>query len=120
MEDPQLTILVVVDSSKGSQYGSQVAAPVAGMFFKNALSYLEISPILTSEQEIATSKKTVYVPDVVGMKYKDAIKELEKNKLNYEVSPAFEGLEEDFTMVDQFPAAGSQATKKDIVFIYRE
>ncbi len=40
MEDPQLVVLVVVDSPSGVQFGSATAAPIAREFLENALPYL--------------------------------------------------------------------------------
>ena len=40
MEDPQLVVLVVVDSPSGVQFGGATAAPIAREFLENALPYL--------------------------------------------------------------------------------
>lgn len=45
VEDPQLTVLVVInDPSGGDFYGGQIAAPVASRIFKQLFRYLHIKP----------------------------------------------------------------------------
>lgn len=43
-EDPQFSILVVVDTPKGVQYGSETAAPCAKQIIKGILRYMNIRP----------------------------------------------------------------------------
>ena len=42
INDPQIALLVVVDSPKGSYYGSAVAAPIAKAIFENVLRYMNV------------------------------------------------------------------------------
>jgi stage V sporulation protein D (sporulation-specific penicillin-binding protein) len=45
VEDPQLTVLVMIDDpSAGNFYGGQIAAPVAGRIFAQLFRYLHIEP----------------------------------------------------------------------------
>ena len=45
VEDPQLTVLVVIDDpSAGNFYGGQIAAPVAGRIFAQLFRYMHIGP----------------------------------------------------------------------------
>lgn len=119
MEDPQLAILVIVDSPKGVQYGSATAAPIARSFLKNALTYLEIAPKYTEAEKKAMGSGTVYVPDLKGKSYSDAIGILGSSGLKYKVSPAVSG-NKDFTIVDQYPKAGKKAEKGDTIYLYRK
>ena len=50
MEDPQMVVLVVVDSPTGVQFGSATAAPIAKEFLENALPYLNVTPKYTEEE----------------------------------------------------------------------
>lgn len=118
MEDPKLTVLVIVDSPKGVQFGSATAAPIAREFFENALPYLGISPDYTEEEEKAMKSSYVYVPDVTGKSYSDAIGILGKHNLDYKAVPA-EG-KKNFKVVDQYPKAGEKVKKGAKVYLYRE
>lgn len=45
VEDPQLTVLVMIDDpSQGNYYGGQIAAPVASRIFSQLFRYLHIAP----------------------------------------------------------------------------
>ena len=44
IEDPRITLLVVVDSPRGETYGSVVAAPAAKHILENVLRYMAVSP----------------------------------------------------------------------------
>ena len=118
MEDPELTILVIVDSPKGVQFGSTTAAPIAKEFFQNALPYLGITPTYTEEEEAEMKSSYVYVPDVTGKSFDDAIGILGKKDLDYKAVPA-DG-EKNFEVVDQYPKAGEKVKKGGKVYLYRE
>jgi stage V sporulation protein D (sporulation-specific penicillin-binding protein) len=45
VEDPRVTVLVIIDDPQGIYYGGQIAAPVAGRIFEEILRYLNIKPI---------------------------------------------------------------------------
>jgi len=118
MDDPQLTVLVIVDSPKGVQYGSTTAAPVAQEFFENALPYLGIAPNYTDAEERELKESFVYVPDVTGEKYENAVGVLKDNKLKYKAVP--ESGIKNFKVVDQYPKAGQKVKKGTRVYLYRE
>ena len=44
VEDPRLTLLVVIDEPSGTFYGGQIAAPVAGRIFSQVFRYMRIEP----------------------------------------------------------------------------
>ena len=117
MDDPQLTVLVIVDSPKGVQYGSSTAAPIAKEFFENALPYLGINPNYTKEEEKEMKSEYAYVPKVTGKKCSTAIDLLEEQGLEYEIVP--EG-SKNFKVVDQYPKAGKKIKKGGTVYLYRE
>ena len=45
VEDPQITVLVIIDDPNGIYYGGQIAAPIAGEIFEQVLRYLNIKPL---------------------------------------------------------------------------
>lgn len=44
VEDPQITVLVIIDDPLGIFYGGQIAAPVAGNIFSRLFRYMKIPP----------------------------------------------------------------------------
>ena len=44
VEDPKITLLVVIDEPSGTFYGGQIAAPVAGRIFSQVFRYMRIEP----------------------------------------------------------------------------
>lgn len=119
MDDPKFVVLVVVDSPQGTQFGSATAAPIAHDFMENALPYLGVSPNYTDEESKALSQGYVYVPDVTGKSYSDAIGILSKVGLKYKATPKGSG-KSDFKVVDQYPKAGEKLTKGGKVYLYKE
>lgn len=119
MDDPQLVVLVVVDSPKGVQFGSATAAPIAKEFLENALPYLGVTPQYTKEEEKELKSEYVYVPDVTGKSCSDAIGILGSSGLKYTISPKTTS-QKDFTVVDQYPKAGKKIKKGGEVYLYRE
>ena len=118
MEDPKLTVLVVVDSPQGVQFGSATAAPIAKEFLENALPYLGVTPNYTKEEEKELKSEYTYVPDITGKSCSDAIGVLGSYDLEYEIVP--EGNSKDFKVVDQYPKAGKKIKKGGTVYLYRE
>lgn len=44
VEDPQISILLIIDDPNGAYYGGQIAAPIAGDIIGKILRYLNIAP----------------------------------------------------------------------------
>ena len=100
VEDPQLVVLVMIDDpSAGSFYGGQIAAPVAGAIFSQALRYYHIEPSsnpfagmertspkqeadrVPKQPEPKAPEGKVVVPDVRGRSIREAAEELSKRGL---------------------------------------
>lgn len=118
MDDPKVSILVIVDSPKGSYYGSIVAAPIAKSIFTDVLRYMNISPQYTEEEKAAIEGNYTVVPDVVGKEFSDAAGILGGKELKYSRQASAKG-DEDFTVVDQYPKAGTKVKKNSVVYIYK-
>lgn len=71
MDDPKIAILVVVDSPKGSYYGSLTAGPIAKSILQDTLRYMNIEPQYTEEEMAAIEGNYTIVPDVVGKEYSE-------------------------------------------------
>ena len=114
MSDPKLTVLVIADSPKGSHYGSVVSGPAVSEILGKSLKYLNIQP--DGDDNESDSEK-VQVPDVVGQSAEDAIGILAGEGLDYDMNDSGE---DEFVVVKQYPAAGSEVKKGTKVFLYRE
>ncbi|MFA5634415.1 MAG: penicillin-binding transpeptidase domain-containing protein [Anaerovoracaceae bacterium] len=117
MNNPQLAILLVVDSPKGVKFGSQTAAPGVKAILEETLRYLNVETSFTDEELAQMKSNMVMVPEVTGESFSEAIGILGGADLVYQVSPAGTG-SEDFTIVDQYPKAGEEVKKGTNVYLY--
>ena len=96
VEDPRLTLLVVIDDPSGIYYGGQIAAPVASRIFSQLLRYLHIEPSgdpfvgqKPDTTKTAPSERTghrVAVPSVIGLDAAEATLRLQEAGLRIESS----------------------------------
>ena len=119
MDDPQVSIIVIVDSPKGSYYGSIVAAPIAKTIFTDLLRYLDITPEYSEAEKAAMEGNYTVVPDVTGKAFSDAAGIISGRDLKYS-RPKSAKEDDNFTVVDQYPKAGTKVKKNSVVYIYKE
>ena len=119
MDDPQVSILVIVDSPKNAYYGSIVAAPIAKEILTNTLRYLNVTPEYTDSEKEAQNTGYTTVPDVVGKDFSEAVGIIGGKELKYS-RPKSARDDDDFTVVDQYPKAGTKVKKNTVVYIYKE
>ncbi len=117
MNDPKVTVLVIVDSPVGIKYGSQTAAPCAQTIFKNILPYLGIETQYSDDETEKIEKNKTTVPDITGLSYEKAVSALEKAELKYKVQSG-DSSGDSFKVKDQYPKAGTKVDKKSTVYIY--
>lgn len=115
MDDPQIAILVVVDSPKGSYYGSLTAGPIAKSILQDTLRYMNIEPQYTEEEMAAIEGNYTIVPDVVGKEYSEAAGIIAGQNLGYTKR---DGASEDFIVAAQYPAAGTKVKRGSSVYVY--
>ena len=119
MEDPKVTILLVVDNPKGVKFGSQTAAPGVKLILEDTLRYLNIQPSYNEEEKKAMESDFAIVPDVTNQNFSDAIGILGGASLNYTISPGTSD-GEDFVVADQYPKAGEKLQKGGTVCLYKK
>lgn len=119
MDDPQISILVVVDSPKGSYYGSMVAAPIAKDILTDALRYLNVTPKYSKSEKNSLQSGYTTVPNVVGKEFSEAAGIIGGKDLKYSRPKSAQG-DDDFTVVDQYPKAGTKVKKNAVVYVYKE
>ena len=115
MDDPKIAILVVVDSPKGSYYGSLTAGPIAKSILQDTLRYMNIEPQYTEEEMAAIEGNYTIVPDVVGKEYSEAAGIIAGQNLGYTKRV---GANEDFIVSAQYPAAGTKVKRGSSVYVY--
>ncbi len=119
IDDPQIVILVIVDTPRGVLYGSSTAAPCAHDILEEVLPYLGIQPNYSDEDYKALKKGKVTVPNLEGKSAESAIGVLGGLGLNVQFSPDLvEGV--DAVIIDQFPKAGESVSTGSIVTLYYE
>ena len=123
-EDPQIMVLCIVDEPEGIYYGGTVCAPIVKEFLENTLPYLGIEAdysLVTEEdlkpkwgEEPIGPVGFVETPNVTGMSYQQAKKEIESLELMVDALGSGEVVSE------QFPAAGEEIRKGTQLIIYLE
>jgi len=110
VDDPMVTVLVVVDEPKDTNFGSQTAAPVAKDILDDTLRYLGVEP------EIPENTREVKVPNLIGKSLDKAIKILDASGLSYTTEPV-NILNPESLVKNQFPYPGSIASGQDIIIL---
>ncbi len=120
MEDPKIAVLIVNEKPKASDsYTSIAAIPWVNYIMENTLNYLKIPHSYEVGESDTDSSEKVSVPNVIGMKESEAIKELSDAGFVCKVSPeSIEGT--DFEVKAQFPSKNEKAQKGSVVYIYKE
>lgn len=111
LEDPKISILVIVDEPTDTNFGSVVAAPVAKAILSDSLRYLGVKP------DIQVNKNTVRVPNLVG-KSLGSVKEILKAiDIKYTVQPADMADDETRMVIKQYPAQGEMISTGGMVIL---
>lgn len=119
IDDPKVSILLIVDNPKGEKSGSLTATPGVKDILENTLRYMKIQPSYSQQDLQNMQKQMITVPDVTNIEFHEAVGILTKSSLNYKVTPSFkEG--EDFTIVDQYPKAGTKIVKDGTICLYQK
>ena len=118
MDDPQVAILLIVDTPQGVKYGSQTAAPGVQLILEDTLRYLNIQPTYTEEELKAMESNMVTVPDLTGESVDDALGILggQKLKANLSLNENLGNAGE--VVVDQYPKPGERVEKASTITVY--
>jgi len=121
VENPQITVIVMIDDPSGIYYGGQIAAPIAGEIFSQLFRYLNIAPSsdpLAGQPKNAQVEGTfpasiiptvpqgkILVPDMTGKSLRQVSDELDA--LGIVMKPSGTGIAvrqsiEPNTIVDQY------------------
>ncbi|MFR4555692.1 MAG: penicillin-binding transpeptidase domain-containing protein, partial [Peptoniphilus sp.] len=109
LNDPRLTVLVVVNNPKGGILGSVVAAPVVQEVLAKSLNYMKVQ----KTEEVDEKDEFVTVPNVGGLLLEDA------GKIMIDAGLKFNNNSETVlpysVVTNQSPSAGSYVLKDTIV-----
>ena len=119
IDDPEVTILYIIDSPASKEHGGEIAAPASRDLLEKILKYKDVEPEYSKKQKETQKKNQIKTPNVKGMKYSQAKKILEEKDLKYLVSPELT-VEKDFIIKEQYPKAGEKVDKKGVIYLYRE
>ncbi len=110
VDNPKITLLVIVDEPEDIHYGSQTAAPIARDILDDTLRYMGIEP------DISENQKTVKLPRLIGKTKYQADKILKALGLSYTMDPVY--VEDDMSIIlDQFPYPETLVTHQDIIIL---
>lgn len=104
--NPEYALLICVNEpSNGVYYGSVVASPYGKQIFEDLFEYKNIP------RDFDNEKSTTIVPNVVGKSLSEAIIEIDKSKLNYEIDG------EGSVIVSQYPSGGTEVSSGETMVI---
>lgn len=106
-DNPQYLFLILVDEpSAGAYYGSLVAAPYGKSFFSQLFEFYDIP-----KDDASVVVEEVIMPEVTGYSLTNAILELKRVGLNYEIDGS------GGVIKDQLPPAGTILKEGDTVLL---
>ena len=109
-DDPQIAVLVLLDEPTVQPIsGGLNTAPVVRRFLEEALPYLEIDPIYTTDEQ---SSRSVTMPDLTGMTLSDAEAALKK------LGMTCSSVGSEAAVTDQIPAAGAVVASNTKAVLY--
>ncbi len=107
--DPEISIIIVVDEPQGQTYGSAVAAPVAAEVIENTLTYLNVKRNYTNDE---ISELNIAVPNFVGTDLSTAYAKAAEKNLTVKV------IGDGDTVISQCPAYGQYIPQNGIAAVY--
>ena len=109
--DPEISIIIVVDKPQGATGGGAVAAPVAAEVLENSLSYLNVERQYKDSEKENLDKE---VPNVVSDSKGDAIDKI------YDAGFECRVIGEGDNVVSQMPAYGQYIPQDGVVILYTD
>ena len=110
-DDPEISVIIIVDEPKGEHGGGAVAAPLARAVFEQVLPYLGVEKSYTKEE---AAKLFETVPNLIGKSVEDAKSQISSTSLSVKV------VGDGDTVVAQYPDADRELSKKGLVVVYTE
>jgi stage V sporulation protein D (sporulation-specific penicillin-binding protein) len=115
VDDPKITVLVIVDEPTGIYYGGTVAGPAAQYIIENTLSYMQVPRVYT-EKEIENIETEIVIPNLIGMTIREAGETLTNLGLKYVTQ--YQVFTEDAKIINHFPVKDTIVNKDSIIDLY--
>lgn len=110
LEKPQIILYIAVDgATKGSQWGSQICAPIFHRIMKDVLNYLGMQP---REENVLPEGGIIEVPDLIDQTLEDAGRILDNKGL------LLKTVGEGDKIIDQTPKGGAQVPIHSRIIVY--
>lgn len=119
MDDPEVSIIVIVNRSKKANFGATAAGPIMREILEKTLEYKGVERKYSEEEKSKISDKKIKVPDVTNINSNRAKAIIKSNGFNYIITPD-NGDDSSFNVIDQYPKAGTELPKGSTVYIYKE
>ncbi|BEP29503.1 penicillin-binding transpeptidase domain-containing protein [Helicovermis profundi] len=110
IENPKISVLIVVDDPKDSTYGSVIAAPIAKDIMEPTLRYLKVEPNFNNES------KSINMPNFVGKTLKISKGIAKASGLILTTNP-LSIKDENLIVKKQFPYAGTKINEKTTIVL---
>lgn len=110
-DDPEISVIVIIDKPEGEHGGGAVAAPLARAVFEQALPYLGVEQIYTDEEAAKLIEKS---PNLVGKSIADAKNDVKAASLNIKV------IGNGDTVISQYPDAEREMPVDSMIVVYTE
>lgn len=111
INDPKITVLVVMQRPRGDFYAATVVVPAAQYVLKNTLEYLNIPK--TEKIDTSDNRNIVEVPDVTGLLLSDAGKKIVDVGLQFNAN--INNISNASIVMKQYPEAGAMVNLETIV-----
>ena len=95
-----------------------VAAPIAKEILQDTVRYLNITPKYSKSEQKTINSNYTTVPNVVGKEFSEAAGIIGGRSLKYS-RPKSTREDDNFTVVDQYPKAGTKVKKNSVVYVYK-
>ncbi len=110
-DNPEISIIIVVDEPQGAVGGGAVAAPVAAEVIENTLTYLNFKRNYNNDE---LAKQNIAVPNFVGSDASSVLSSANESGLTIKV------IGEGKTVISQCPAYGQFIPQGGIVAVYTQ
>ena len=109
--DPEVSVIIVVDTPQGATTGSTVAAPVAGEVLEKTLTYLNVERQYSDSEKEKLDKP---VPDVLSLDVSKAREIINDSEFKIKV------IGDGDKVVSQMPVYGQYIRKNGVIIVYTE
>ncbi|MGI6334314.1 MAG: penicillin-binding transpeptidase domain-containing protein [Saccharofermentanales bacterium] len=116
-DSPEIVVLVVLEKPSDKDVSSRIASTACGETISRTLEYMAV-PRVYSDRDVSRLTQLHDVPEVVGMTYGAAVKQL--TSLGFRVEAGDSAMGNNTKVRYQWPAADAQLHKSGLIILYPE